>query len=256
MNHRARAPGGRYFMQVEIFSDVVCPWCYIGKRRFEQALADFPHRDEVEVTWRAFELDPTAPVGGGSPVIDSLAEKYGVSVEQIRASQANITEIAASVGLEYHLEDFGPRQHVAGPRAAAPRARPRCPGRPQGATAPCLLHRGRGAVRRRDAGTSCSRRRPRSRRGGNGSCRPDVRPGSRRRPRARPIVRHSRRAVLRDRPRIRSRGRAAGGPHPRGSRPGLDGVPPPDHGHEPRRQQTTPSASTTPVPSDAGRLSR
>ena len=102
-------------MQVEIFSDVVCPWCYIGKRRFEQALADFPHRDEVEVTWRAFELDPTAPVGGGSPVIDSLAEKYGVSVEQIRASQANITEIAASVGLEYHLEGFGPRQHVARP---------------------------------------------------------------------------------------------------------------------------------------------
>ena len=92
-------------MQVEIFSDVVCPWCYIGKRRFEQALADFPHRDEVEVTWRAFELDPTAPVGGGAPVIDSLAAKYGVSVEQIRASQANITEIAASVGLEYHLED-------------------------------------------------------------------------------------------------------------------------------------------------------
>ena len=53
----ARAPGGRSFMQVEIFSDVVCPWCYIGKRRFEQALAAFPHRDEVEVTWRAFELD-------------------------------------------------------------------------------------------------------------------------------------------------------------------------------------------------------
>jgi predicted DsbA family dithiol-disulfide isomerase len=92
-------------MQVEIFSDVVCPWCYIGKRRFEQALADFPHRAEVEVTWRSYELDPTAPVGGGGPVIDSLAEKYGVSPEQVRASQANITEVAASLGLDYHLED-------------------------------------------------------------------------------------------------------------------------------------------------------
>jgi predicted DsbA family dithiol-disulfide isomerase len=48
-------------MRVEIWSDVVCPWCYIGKRRFEQALAGFAHRDEVEVVWRAFELDPSAP---------------------------------------------------------------------------------------------------------------------------------------------------------------------------------------------------
>ena len=48
-------------MQVEIWSDVVCPWCYLGKRRFESALAEFEHRDEVEVTWRSFELDPQAP---------------------------------------------------------------------------------------------------------------------------------------------------------------------------------------------------
>src|SRR4051794_41986211 len=99
VNHRARAPGGRFSMQVEIFSDVVCPWCYIGKRRFEQALADFPHRDEVEVTWRAFELDSTAPVGGGGPRIDSLAGEYRGSPRPIPGSQAHITQIAPRLRL-------------------------------------------------------------------------------------------------------------------------------------------------------------
>ena len=54
-------------MQVEIWSDVVCPWCYLGKRRFERALESFEHRDEVEVVYRSFELDPAAPTGVTAP---------------------------------------------------------------------------------------------------------------------------------------------------------------------------------------------
>ena len=63
-------------MQVEIWSDVVCPWCYLGKRRFEQALADFEHRDDVQVIYRSFELDPAAPAGTTTPTVELLAEKY------------------------------------------------------------------------------------------------------------------------------------------------------------------------------------
>jgi predicted DsbA family dithiol-disulfide isomerase len=91
-------------MQVEIWSDVVCPWCYIGKRRFETALAEFAHGDQVEVTWRAYELDPNAPaVRDGDPAV-RLARKYGMSVDQARASQANLTQLAAEEGLDYHLD--------------------------------------------------------------------------------------------------------------------------------------------------------
>src|SRR5665213_266510 len=63
-------------MNVEIWSDVVCPWCYIGKRRFETALAGFAHRDEVEVVWRSFELDPAAPRRHEGTLNGMLARKY------------------------------------------------------------------------------------------------------------------------------------------------------------------------------------
>jgi predicted DsbA family dithiol-disulfide isomerase len=91
-------------VKVEIWSDVVCPWCYIGKRRFESALAAFPHRDAVEVIYRSFELDPTAQVESGQSVTERLAEKYGVSLAQADAMNARVTGIAAGEGLEYHLE--------------------------------------------------------------------------------------------------------------------------------------------------------
>jgi predicted DsbA family dithiol-disulfide isomerase len=91
-------------MKVEIWSDVVCPWCYIGKRRFESALAAFPHRDDVEVIYRSFELDPTARIESGQSVTERLAEKYGVSVAQATAMNARVTGLAAGEGLEYHLE--------------------------------------------------------------------------------------------------------------------------------------------------------
>src|SRR4051794_33958904 len=89
-------------LTVEIWSDVVCPWCYVGKRRLESALAEFEH--PVEVTWRSFELDPSAPRVRDLPTAEHLAAKYGMSVEQARASQAQLTELAAADGLEYHLD--------------------------------------------------------------------------------------------------------------------------------------------------------
>lgn len=91
-------------MKVEIWSDVVCPWCYIGKRRFETALADFPHRDAVEVIYRSFELDPYAEVDSGQSVTVRLAEKYSVSLEQAAAMNRRVTGIATEEGLDYHLE--------------------------------------------------------------------------------------------------------------------------------------------------------
>ncbi|HEY7198564.1 MAG TPA: DsbA family oxidoreductase, partial [Candidatus Dormibacteraeota bacterium] len=96
-------------MKVEIWSDVVCPWCYIGKRRFERALAGFEHRDEVEVRWRSFELDPRAPrESGDEEPAARLARKYGMTVEQARAAQDRVTGLAAEEGLAYRLDAARP----------------------------------------------------------------------------------------------------------------------------------------------------
>ena len=89
-------------LTVEIWSDVLCPWCYVGKRRLESALAQYDQ--PVEVVWRSFELDPSAPRERELPAAEHLAAKYGMSVEQAQASQAQLTEVAAAEGLEYHLD--------------------------------------------------------------------------------------------------------------------------------------------------------
>ncbi|MBW3639528.1 MAG: DsbA family oxidoreductase [Actinobacteria bacterium] len=91
-------------MRVEIWSDVVCPWCYIGKRRFEVALADFPHRDEVEVVWRAFELDSGAPQERHGDYAVMLSRKYGFPVEQGEQMIGTMTAAAAKDGLDFHFE--------------------------------------------------------------------------------------------------------------------------------------------------------
>lgn len=91
-------------LAVEIWSDVVCPWCYLGKRRFENALSGFEHRDAVSVRFRSFELDPTAPAAVDGAPAERLASKYGMSVEEAEASQAQLTAMAAAEGLEYHLD--------------------------------------------------------------------------------------------------------------------------------------------------------
>ena len=89
-------------LRVEIWSDVVCPWCYVGKRRFETALQAYD--DEVDVRWRSFELDPQAPPVRELPAAEHLAAKYGMRVEDARGLNAQMTELAAGEGLEYHLD--------------------------------------------------------------------------------------------------------------------------------------------------------
>ena len=91
-------------MEIEIWSDVACPWCYIGKRRFEAALAEFDHRDDVHVTWRSFELDPAAPPEREGDRAERLAEKYGMTVAQAREMGRQMTETAAGEGLDFRFD--------------------------------------------------------------------------------------------------------------------------------------------------------
>ena len=90
-------------MNVEIWSDVVCPWCYLGKRRFEQALAGFEHRGDVQVEYRSFELDPTAPADTTTPTVELLADKYGMSPAQASKAQREMEERAAGDGLTFRM---------------------------------------------------------------------------------------------------------------------------------------------------------
>jgi len=91
-------------VNVEIWSDIACPWCYVGKRRFEAAMESFEHRDEVTVTWRSFELDPAAPAEVEGERAARLAEKYGVSVDEARAMEQSMTDTAARDGLDFHFD--------------------------------------------------------------------------------------------------------------------------------------------------------
>jgi predicted DsbA family dithiol-disulfide isomerase len=92
-------------MQIEVFSDVVCPWCYIGKRRLEQALSTFPHADEVTITYRSFQLDPTAPRRSEESLEQHLATKYGRTLDEARQMNQRVSDVAATVGLDFRLED-------------------------------------------------------------------------------------------------------------------------------------------------------
>jgi predicted DsbA family dithiol-disulfide isomerase len=91
-------------VHVEIWSDIACPWCYVGKRRFEAALAAYEHRDEVQVTWRSFELDPSAPREREHDGATHLAEKYGTSRDEALAMQQRMTDAAAKDGLEFRFD--------------------------------------------------------------------------------------------------------------------------------------------------------
>ena len=91
-------------MKVEIWSDIACPWCYIGKRRFARALENFSHRDDVDIIWRSFELDPAAPKTAGVPAAEHLASKYGVSIDEARAMGANTASEGKKEGLELRFD--------------------------------------------------------------------------------------------------------------------------------------------------------
>lgn len=92
-------------MRIDIWSDVVCPWCYIGKRHLEAALAGFPHRDDVEIEFHSFELDPSAPDVGVETTVEMLAKKLGTDVPGARRMMARADGAAAAAGLEFHHAD-------------------------------------------------------------------------------------------------------------------------------------------------------
>lgn len=91
-------------MQIDIWSDIACPWCYIGKRRLETALADHPQRDDLQVTWRSYQLDPTLPEHYEGTEADYLASRKGMPVEQVREMFGHVAEQAAGEGLAYDFD--------------------------------------------------------------------------------------------------------------------------------------------------------
>ena len=92
-------------MRVDIWSDIVCPWCYLGKRRFERALAAFEDRAEMEVVHRSFQLDPTRPKGQTQKRREMLMSKYHLTAAQVQTMDVRMEQTAAADGLEYHLGD-------------------------------------------------------------------------------------------------------------------------------------------------------
>jgi predicted DsbA family dithiol-disulfide isomerase len=97
-------------LHIDVWSDIACPWCYVGKRRLEAALAQFPHRDDVAIVWRAFELDPSAPrirEGGGSYAA-RIAKKYGTKVADAEARIRQMTDLAAADGLDFRFDRIQP----------------------------------------------------------------------------------------------------------------------------------------------------
>ena len=186
-------------VKIEIWSDVVCPWCYIGKRRIENALAGFAHADEVEVHWRSYQLDPGAPTEPTESTSVMLAKKYGQSPEGAKQMQDRVEAVAAEEGLVYrlsetlHLNTVDSHRlihlaHQQGGNALQGRSRRRCcrPTSPRHATSPttpCCVRSPSPRGSTPPASTRCSP---------PASSRPTCTPTSRRRrPTARPGCRSS-----------------------------------------------------------------
>ncbi len=91
-------------MKVEIWSDVMCPFCYIGKRKFELALQQFTHHEKVEVEWKSYQLNPHVKTDAGKPVHQYLAERKGISIEEAKRMNEHVTNIAKEVGLIYDFD--------------------------------------------------------------------------------------------------------------------------------------------------------
>jgi predicted DsbA family dithiol-disulfide isomerase len=91
-------------MRVDIWSDVICPWCYVGKARFEKALSSFAHRDEVEVVYHSFELDPSYPKDSRETTFAMLGRKYGMSEADARAAESRVAGLAEAEGLGFQPE--------------------------------------------------------------------------------------------------------------------------------------------------------
>lgn len=91
-------------VKIEIWSDIACPWCYIGKRRFESALAEFPQRDQVEIEWKSFQLDPTIPEHYDGSELDYLSKRKGMPAESVAQMFEHVTSQAAGEGLHYDFD--------------------------------------------------------------------------------------------------------------------------------------------------------
>lgn len=92
-------------MKIEIWSDIGCPFCYIGKRKLDEALAAFPYKEQVEIVFKSYELDPNAPLYDGGNMYEKLAAKFGTSVEQAKQMTSGISEQAAQVGLVFDFAE-------------------------------------------------------------------------------------------------------------------------------------------------------
>ncbi len=92
-------------LKIEIWSDVMCPFCYIGKRKFEQALKTFEHRDQIEITWKSFLLDPDAETQPDKSIYAYLAERKGQTLEWSKNAHQSVAAMAKDVGLDYHFDD-------------------------------------------------------------------------------------------------------------------------------------------------------
>jgi predicted DsbA family dithiol-disulfide isomerase len=103
-------PGRRLvtLMRVEIWSDVVCPWCAIGRRNLQQALEGYEHADDVEVVWRSYELDPGAPAERTGSYVEHLAHKYGIPAAEARARLARVVSVGAEAGVDFRFDDARP----------------------------------------------------------------------------------------------------------------------------------------------------
>ena len=93
-------------LRIDVWSDIACPWCYVGKRRLERALHEFPHENQVEVLWHAFELDPGAPKERDPSVshAERIAKKYGISTEQAQRNSDRLRDVARGEGLAFDFE--------------------------------------------------------------------------------------------------------------------------------------------------------
>lgn len=91
-------------MKIEIWSDIVCPWCFIGKRKFEQALAQFPGKDQVEIEWKSYQLAPETVTDTSLNINEYLAKHKGIDVKRAKEMNEHVTRIAAGVGLQYRFD--------------------------------------------------------------------------------------------------------------------------------------------------------
>ncbi|WEG14796.1 DsbA family oxidoreductase [Pullulanibacillus sp. KACC 23026] len=95
-------------MKIELWSDFVCPFCYIGKQRLEMAISRFPHKEEVEVIYKSFQLDPHAEAYSEKSIYEVLAAKFGSTVEQVKKMNESLIQQAAEIGLDFNYEIMKP----------------------------------------------------------------------------------------------------------------------------------------------------